>query len=292
MDGRFATSSKMPRECFVFDIETVPDAAAARRLLDQPELDDDAARQALRDYFLEKSDGRNDFPRQPFHQVVAISYAQLRWEPGEQGEELVVRRIASGGTESSDERELVAGFFGMIARRAPQLVSFNGRGFDLPVLKYRAMVHGISCPRWFQEGDRYHGYDQRFSDRYHLDLLEAFSDYGASARCALHEVASAFGLPGKLETSGGDVLDLFRAGAIDRIRHYCETDVCATLLLLLRLLHFRGRLGEGAFARAEEGLVNYLRAEGEARPHLLRFLQAWRPDGEDQAEECAGPRSG
>ncbi|RMH50196.1 MAG: hypothetical protein D6682_07540 [Zetaproteobacteria bacterium] len=277
----------MPNECFVFDIETVPDAAAARRLLGRPELDDDAARQALRDYFLDKTDGRNDFPRQPFHQVVAISYAQLRREPGEQGEELVIRRIASGGSEASDERALVAGFFGMITQRAPQLVSFNGRGFDLPVLKYRAMVHGISCPRWFREGDRYHGYEQRYSDRYHLDLLEAFSDHGASARCGLHEIASAFGVPGKLETSGADVLELFRAGAIDRIRAYCETDVCATLLLWLRLLHFRGQLGDGALARTEEGLANYLRAEGEARPHLLRFLQAWRPDEAAMQEDGA-----
>ena len=265
-----------PNECFVFDIETIPDAAASRRLLNQPELDDAAAREALSHYFLEKTDGRNDFPRQPFHQVVAISYAQLTKEPGEQGQELVIRRIASGGTSSSAERELVAGFFSMINQRTPQLVSFNGRGFDLPVLKYRAMVHGISCPRWFDAGDRYNNYDARYSQRYHLDLLEAFSDFGASARCSLHEVASAFGVPGKLDTSGGDVLDLFVAGEIDAIRNYCETDVCSTLLLLLRLLHFQGKLSDGALARSEEGLANYLTAEGEERPHLLQFLHTWQ----------------
>jgi len=266
----------IPKECFVFDIETIPDADASRRLLNQPELADDEARQALSQYFLDKTGGKNDFPRQPFHQVVAISYAQLAKEPGEQGEEFVIRRIATGGESSSAERELIEGFFSMISQRAPQLVSFNGRGFDIPVLKYRAMVHGIGCPRWFDEGDRYNNYDARYSNRYHLDLLEAFSDFGASARCSLHEVASAFGVPGKLDTSGGDVLDMFVAGEIDAIRNYCETDVCSTMLLLLRLLHFQGRLSDGALARSREGLVNYLTNEGETRPHLLQFLHTWQ----------------
>ncbi len=268
----------IPGECFVFDIETVPDTDAARRLLGDTDLDDDAARKGLREYFLEKTGGRNDFPRQPFHRVVAISYAQLRWEEGEQGAELVIQRLASGGDRTSEEKDLISGFFHMISQRAPQLVSFNGRGFDVPVLKYRAMLYGLSCSRWFREGDRYNGYDTRYSDRYHLDLLEAFSDYGASARCSLHEVASAFGIPGKLETSGGDVLDLFLAGEIGAIRDYCETDVCSTLLLWLRLLRFQGRLSEGALRRTEEGLRNYLREEGENRAHLLHFLHTWQPE--------------
>ncbi|MDX8409361.1 MAG: 3'-5' exonuclease [Mariprofundales bacterium] len=274
----------MRRDCFVFDIETIPDANAARRLLGQPELDDGAARDALSAYFLDKTDGRNDFPRQPFHQVAAISYAQLSREQGEQGEELVIRRIGSGAEATSNEAELLQGFFQLIESRAPQLVSYNGRGFDVPVLKYRAMVHGIRCPRWFQEGDRYNNYDARYSERYHLDLLEAFSDHGASARCSLHEVASTFDLPGKLGTSGGDVRALFEAGEVPAIRNYCETDVCATLLLMLRLLHFRGKLSDGAMQRSQEGLANYLQSEGEARPHLHEFLHAWR--GEAAEANC------
>ena len=144
----------MRRDCFVFDIETVPDADAARKLLGQPELDDGAARDALAAYFLDKTDGRNDFPRQPFHQVAAISYAHLSREQGEQGEELILHRIGSGAEPTSSEAELLQGFFHLIESRAPQLVSYNGRGFDVPVLKYRAMVHGIRCPRWVPAGDR------------------------------------------------------------------------------------------------------------------------------------------
>ena len=224
----------MQRDVIVFDIETVPDAEATRRLLGKAGLSDGDARDALRDYFLEKTDGRNDFPRQPFHQVVAVSYVQLVREPGEKGTELVVRRVASGGGVKSDERELLAGFFSLIEKRAPQLVSFNGRGFDVPVLKYRAMVHSLSCPRWFSEGDKWNNYDARYSHQYHLDLLEVLSDYGASARCSMHEVAAALAVPGKLETAGEDVRGMYESGEIEAIRNYCETDVCTTALLFLR----------------------------------------------------------
>ncbi len=265
----------MRRDVLVFDIETVVDAEATRRLLHQPELSDTEARDALTAYFLEKTDGRNDFPRQPFHQVVAISYVQLTAEPGEAGGELVVRRVASGGDVKSSERELLEGFFGLIAKRAPRLVSFNGRGFDIPVLKYRAMAHELSCPRWFDEGSRYDNYSSRFSTVYHADLLEVLSDYGASARCSLDEVAASFGVPGKLETSGSEVRTLFEAGDIAAIRNYCECDVLSTALIFLRWQLFSGAISQGAYLRSMEGLRNYLAAEAESRPHFSTFLDAW-----------------
>jgi len=265
----------MRRDVIIFDIETVPDADATRRLLGMPDLRDAEARDALSDYFIEKTEGKNDFPRQPFHQVVAISYAQLVFEPGEEGPELVIRRLGSGGDAKSGERELLDGFFGLIEKRAPRLVSFNGRGFDIPVLKYRAMVHGLYCPRWFSEGDKWNSYDSRYSSEYHVDLLEVLSDFGASARCSMHEVASAFGVPGKLETAGDDVRGMFESGRIAAIRNYCETDVCTTLLLFLRWQLFTGALSQGAYARSVLGLRHYLESESGERPHFGEFLAAW-----------------
>jgi len=265
----------MRRDVIVFDIETVVDADAARRILRQPDLSDIEARDALSQYFLDKTDGRNDFPRQPFHQVVAISYAHLIREPGEDGSELVIRQLATGGTANSHEREMLEGFFQLIETRAPQLVSFNGRGFDVPVLKYRAMAHALSCPRWFTQGDKWNNYDARYAQEYHVDLLEVLSDFGASARCSLDEVAAVFGTPGKLETAGDNVRAMFENKEIAAIRNYCETDVCSTLLLFLRHQFFSGALGESAYARATLGIRNYLESEAELRPHLLEFLKAW-----------------
>jgi len=265
----------MRRDVIVFDIETVVDADAARRVLRLPELTDTEARDALCDYFLEKTDGRNDFPRQPFHQVVAISYGHLIREPGEDGSELVIRQLATGGDKNSSEKALLEAFFHLIETRAPQLVSFNGRGFDIPVLKYRAMAHGLSCPRWFTQGDKWHNYDTRYSPEYHCDLLEILSDFGASARCSMDEVAAVFGVPGKLDTAGDNVRDMFEAGQIESIRHYCETDVITTMLIFLRHQLFSGALGEGAYARTILGIRNYLEAESEPRPYLTGYISAW-----------------
>ncbi len=265
----------MRRDVIVFDTETVVDADAARRLLRLPELSDSEARDGLCDYFLEKTEGRNDFPRQPFHQIVAISYGHLIREPGEEGGELVMRQLASGGDKNSSEKELLEGFFHLIESRAPQLVSFNGRGFDIPVLKYRAMAHGLSCPRWFRQGDRWNNYDTRYSSEYHCDLLELLSDFGASARCSMDEVAAVLGVPGKLETAGDDVRAMFEAGQIESIRDYCETDVLTTMLIFLRHQLFCGALSESACTRAILGIRNYLEAESESRRHLAEYLKVW-----------------
>jgi len=267
----------MRRDVIVFDTETVVDADAARRVLRrrQDELTDTEARDGLSAYFLEKTDGRNDFPRQPFHQIVAVSYGHLIREPGEEGGELVMRQLATGGDINSSEKELLEGFFHLIETRAPQLVSFNGRGFDIPVLKYRAMAHGLSCPRWFTQGDKWNNYETRYSKEYHCDLLEVLSDFGASARCSMDEVAAVFNVPGKLETAGDNVRDMFEAGQIQAIRDYCETDVLTTMLIFLRHQLFSGALGEGAYARAMLGVRNYLEAESETRPHLAEYLLVW-----------------
>ncbi len=267
----------MRRDVIVFDIETVVDADASRRLLHRPAFDDIESRDALRDYFLDKTDGRNDFARQPFHQIIAISYAHLIREPGDEGSELLIRRLVTGGNKSSNELELLEGFFHLIETRAPQLVSFNGRGFDVPVLKYRAMKHGLSCPRWFNQGDKWSNYDARYSQEYHIDLLEVLSDHGASARCSMDEIAVVFNVPGKLDTAGDNVRAMFETGQIEAIRNYCETDVCTTLLIFLRQQLFTGALSEGAYARAILGVRNYLETEAESRPHLSQYLQLWEP---------------
>jgi len=265
----------MRRDVIVFDIETVVDADAARRVLNLPDATDTEARDALAVYFLDKTDGRNDFPRQPFHQVVAISYGHLIREPGEEGNELLMRRLATGGDLNSSEKEILHGFFHLIETRAPQLVSFNGRGFDVPVLKYRAMAHALSCPRWFKEGDRWNNYDTRYSSEYHCDLLEVLSDFGASARCSMHEVAALMNVPGKLDTAGENVRDMFETGQIEAIRNYCETDVLTTMLIFLRHQLFSASISEGAYIRAVQGIQNYLESEAESHKHLAEYLQAW-----------------
>ena len=264
---------------FVFDIETIPDTDAVPNLTGVEDPDIAARRQALEAYHLDVTGGKNAFPRQPFHKVVAISFlsAEIERDPVTGGsiEHYHLHELRSGGEETYDEKRLLQGFFSYFERLKPRLVSFNGRGFDLPVLKYRAMVHGISAPSLNLAANKWEHYTSRYAVDWHCDLLEALSDFGASARVKLNEVCAVLGLPGKFGVDGADVAGMFDAGRLKDIRDYCETDVLNTYLVYLRWQLHRGVLSVESHDAAVAGVITYIEAEQASRPHLGGFLDAW-----------------
>ncbi len=263
------------RSLFVFDIETVPDTDAVPALTDFTDPDVAARRGELERYHLEVTNGNNSFPRQPFHRIVAIAFLEAEIDRDGPRETYLLNELRAGGETDWDERKLIEGFFSYFERIKPRLVSFNGRTFDLPVLRYRAMVHGIAAPFLYSAGDKWNSYTSRYSPDWHCDLLEVLSDYGASARVRLNEVCAALGLPGKFGPSGADVAGMYDEGRIGEIRAYCETDVLNTYLVYLRhQLHTGGIALEG-YNRAVADLVTLLEGARGERPHLGDFLAAW-----------------
>ncbi len=260
---------------FVFDIETVPDTEAVRNLTGFDDPDPQACRDELERYHLDITDGRNPFPRQPFHKVVAISFLEAEIERDGVQENYLLRELRSGGESGSNEKALVQGFFSYVERLRPRLVSFNGRGFDLSVLKYRAMVHGISARFLYSDGDKWNSYTSRYSDDWHCDLLEVLSEYGGSARVKLNEACSVLGFPGKFGVDGSKVTEMIEGGQVDAVRDYCETDVLNTYLVYLRLMHHRGKMSTDGYNRAVADVISLIEVEGETRPHLREFLEAW-----------------
>ena len=254
---------------FVFDIETIPDIAGARRLWSLDEtLDDDGVVELMTAKRLQETSGSSDFLRSHMHRIVAIS-AVFR-----EGDRF---NVWSLGEESSDEAELVRRFFEGVERYTPTLVSWNGGGFDLPVLHYRALLHGIAAPRYWDTGDddrsfRYNNYLGRFHWR-HIDLMDVLAGYQARAYAPLDQLATLMGLPGKLGMSGAKVWDAFRAGQIGAIRDYCETDVLNTWLLYLRFQHLRGHLSDPELLSEMLRVREFLAAAPQ--PHFQAFLQAW-----------------
>lgn len=260
---------------FVFDIETVPDTDAVENLTGFTAPDVAQRRQELERYHLEITDGRNAFPRQPFHKVVAISFLSAELENEGSHEAYHFQELRSGGEEGFDEKQLLQGFFQYLDRYRPRLVSFNGRGFDLPVLKYRAMVHGVPSMALHQMGTKWESYKARYADDWHCDLIEVLSDFGASARVKLNEVCAVMGFPGKFGVDGAQVAPMFDEGRVGEIRDYCETDVLNTYLVYLRLQLHRAILSKDAYNRAVADVVSYIEAEKDQRPHLGAFLEAW-----------------
>ncbi|WP_123401828.1 3'-5' exonuclease [Inmirania thermothiophila] len=257
----------MPATVLAFDIETVPDVDGARRLLDLEGLDDRAVGEIL--FTRRRQATGSDFLPHHLQRVVAIA-AVLRHE----GQ---VRVWALGGPEAG-EAELIRRFFDGIERYAPVLVSWNGSGFDLPVLHYRALVHGVQAPRYWDTGEddqsfRWNNYLSRYHQR-HTDLMDVLGAYQARAGAPLDEVAVLLGLPGKMGMRGGDVWGAWLAGEIGAIRDYCETDALNTYLVYLRFELLRGRLDPAGYEAECERVARALAADG--RPHLAAFLRRWR----------------
>jgi predicted PolB exonuclease-like 3'-5' exonuclease len=218
----------------VFDIETVPDVEYGRRALGLAGLTDAEVATAMT--ALRREQTGNDFLPLEQQRVVAIACLLRR------GETL---KLWSLGEPGSGERELLERFFDGIERFTPDLVSWNGSGFDLPVMHYRCMLHGVRAARYWETGDedaafRYNNYLGRFHWR-HLDLMDVLAGYQSRGRVSLSSMALLLGLPGKLGFSGAQVWDAWLAGNIAGIRNYCETDVLNTYLVLLSFDRMRGR---------------------------------------------------
>ncbi len=254
----------------VFDIETVPDVELGRRLHNLQDLPDAQVAKAM--FALRRQRSGNEFLPCEQQRIVAISCA-LR-----SGDALTVWSL---GDESSSEAELVQRFFDGIEKYSPDLISWNGSGFDVPVLTYRALRAGVRAPRFWETGEedagfRYNNYLSRYHWR-HTDLMDVLSGYQARRSTSLSSMANLLGLPGKLGFDGSQVWQAWLDGNLAGIRRYCETDVLNTWLVWLRFALLRGVLSREEHAAELERVRSLLRASAE--PHLQEFLRAWEATG-------------
>jgi predicted PolB exonuclease-like 3'-5' exonuclease len=173
------------------------------------------------------------------------------------GADLEVKRIGTIG-EGKDEAGMMADFAEFMTKWRPHVVTWNGRGFDLPVLALRALRFGLGFG-WYYRGD---GYRYRFSEEGHLDLGDVLSDYGAARMTSLDGAARLIGLPGKDGVDGSQVEGLYHAGQLEALRHYCLSDVAQTAFLFLRYRLVSGLLDRDAYRRAATGLLAAMEADG------------------------------
>ena len=251
---------------FVFDIETIPDVDGCRRIYDLHGLSDDDVARAV--FQMRRQKAGTEFLRHHLHRIVAIS-AVLRI-----GDQF---KVWSLGSVESDEQDLLERFFSGIERYTPKLVSWNGGGFDLPVIHYRSLLYPINAAHYWETGQndsnfRYNNYLSRFHDR-HTDLMDVIAGYQARANAPLDEIASLCGFPGKMGMNGAAVWDAYQEGRIDAIRDYCETDVLNTYLVYLNFERSRGNLDSVQYQQECVRVRDALK-ESE-KQHLIDFESAW-----------------
>ena len=253
-----------PRRFLTLDLETVPDEELVAAVDGEPERPYADQLRRLLDERRSRSGGRTDFLPIPFHRPVVACTLEAEERDG------VVRVVDAGvwTDRAGDEASFLRRTWQRIAGRT--VVSFHGRGFDLPVLEMRSLKLGVPAPRWFR-GARAEGAEE------HLDLIELLSNGRAAPAAPLDLYAKLVGLPGKEEVAGRDVQVLYGAGELGRIAAYCLTDVVQTWLLFLRY-----RLVEGSLSRDgyDESVASVRRdlpaiARRSLAPAEARELDGW-----------------
>ncbi len=250
-----------------FDIETVPDTAGLRLLhgIDAGVPERDVAEFAFRE---RRARTGNDFLPLHLQRVVAIACA-LRDEDS--------FRCWALGDAGEGEAELIGRFFDGIEKYTPQLVSWNGGGFDLPVLQYRGLVHGVVAPRYWDQGDedkdfRFNNYIARYHAR-HTDLMDVLSLYQNRGQASLDDMARLLGFPGKIGLDGSKVWEAYQAGEIESIRNYCAADAANTYLVFQRFQLVRGLFDPPRYEKEIKLVRDTLARLGE--PHWREFLARW-----------------
>ncbi|MGB7183132.1 MAG: 3'-5' exonuclease [Burkholderiaceae bacterium] len=251
-----------------FDIETVPDVTGLRAL--NPEYAGPADDNAVVAQAIARRQEKTGSDFLPLHQhrIVAIG-CLLRTD-----DVLTIRCL---GQPEDPEEKLLALFFRQIERYTPQLVSWNGSGFDLPVMNYRCLAKGIMAPRFWDMGEedrdfKWNNYISRYHSR-HLDLMDLLAMYSPRASAPLDELARICGFPGKMGMDGSQVWESFQAGGLPQIRAYCETDVANTYLMYCRFQLTRGHWIAERYEQEVGRLRELLTDSGES--HWQEFVQNW-----------------
>lgn len=251
----------------VFDIESIPDVAGVRRLHG---LDPGLSDAEVAEFVFQKRRAQtgNDFLPLHLQRVIVISCV-LRDDRQ--------LRVWSLAEPESGEGQIIQRFFDGVEKLTPQLVSWNGGGFDLPVLHYRGLIHGVTAPRYWDLGEedrefKWNNYIGRYHTR-HLDLMDLLAMYQPRASAPLDELAKLMGFPGKLGMDGGQVWFAFQEGRMAEIRDYCETDVLNTYLVFQRFRLMRGELTPNGY-ESEMTFVRQTLAALE-QPQWSAFLEAW-----------------
>jgi 3'-5' exonuclease len=261
----------MPWPVLVFDIESIPDIEGLRLLRGAAPGSSDE--QVYADWCQERKDkGQGDFMPLHLQRVLVISCVFRN------GEGLRVHSFVD--RDNASEGKVVQSFFNTLEKHTPQLVSWNGGGFDLPVLHYRGLRHGVTAHKYWDLGEddrdfKWNNYIGRYHMR-HLDLMDLMAMYQPRASAPLDAMARLCGFPGKLGMDGSQVYAAFLDGKLEEIRRYCETDVMNTYLLYCRFQKMRGGFTEAEYEQEVNLVKSSLANLAPQEPHWVEYLAAWR----------------
>jgi 3'-5' exonuclease len=264
------TSSSKAVEWLVFDVESVADGNLVASIrYPNEELSPEDAIVRYRAELMEKNG--SDFIPYTFQIPVSVAVAKLN-------KHLQLIDIVTLDDPEYRPHIITEHFWrGWLSYNKPALVSFNGRGFDLPLLELAAFRYGISAPAWFNLDDR--AYDQR-RNRYnlgsHFDLQDFFTNFGATRlNGGLNLIANLVGKPGKMEVTGDQVQDMHNEGRLSEINDYCRCDVLDTYFIFLRVSVLMGKLTLDEESKLVDDARELLTERSVETPVYESYLSCW-----------------
>lgn len=257
------STAQMHAPILVFDIETITDIKAGSAIygLDLCAADADMALAKIR-----RQESGHDFPRLHLHEIVCISGL---WVDEHE------MKLFSFSREQLSEVDILSKFLSIFDKRQPQLVSWNGSQFDLPVILQRALYYGLSAPSLLDQGEmnsqkRYNNYQNRYHQR-HVDLMDSLALFQNRHFQKLDDMACFLGFPGKRANAGYHVPEQVKNAEWAALCQYCEGDVLNTWLIFLRWMLLKGQLNATQHAQWVQRSIQFL----AALPQHQNFLTLW-----------------
>lgn len=279
------------KDLYCYDVEWVPCLRTGRLLTKLP---DAATDQEVLEAMWKRARATPEKPR-PFLKLAIsriISISALHRHVNDDGSvTFALRSFPDTANPEVPEGDIINSFLAEVAKNQAQMIGFNCAHSDLPILVQRGIALGCRFPHFGERADNLADGVDCFSaiSEAHLDLATAFTGgggFGSAVMPSLDEMAAASLIPGKMDHSGSDVLEMWQGGQYADITGYNETDVCTTYLLWLRTAFSNGWLtAEQRNAELSE-FNQLLRMLAPSRPHLSRFLEEWR--ARRRLAECAG----
>ena len=264
---------------FSFDLEWIPDPLSAEILHGVDAEGPQGAEAAMQRLW--KEAGATEEMPQPYLKTVLcriVSVAGI-FREAHQGEvklKLVSLPSDPGDAEKAREKTILQTLLKAIGSRKPQLVGYNSHNADVPIIIQRAIVHGLFGQGMGSRPDKpWEGVDYFSpSSDFNVDMAPILGRYAQTPK--LHEIASLSGIPGKVDTDGGSVPNLWMKGELQAIVDYNEFDAMTTHLLWARVARFGGLLSEEAYQREQQLLRQLMEEEIEkGKKHFVRYLEEW-----------------
>jgi len=259
-----------PVSYLIFDVEAVADGDLISNVRYPKEnLPGDEALQRYRDELMESKG--SDFIQHTFMLPISVAVAKV-------GRDFRLQELTVLDSPEYRPEEITRRFWqGWEHYGQPAFVTFNGRGYDMPVLELAAYRYGYPLPGWFNvEARSFEQARNRYNIDSHIDLMDLFSNFGAGRMTGgLNVLANIIGKPGKTGIDGSQVQDMYLNGEIEAINDYCRCDVLDTYFVFLRSRVLIGKLD----LKEEQNIVaeakDWLEKEAETSPACKHYLEHW-----------------